>query len=82
MVVILYYETHDIIRTYYSDERGHIQHYSVGNEKFFCIVAMRGYGLYVSEPIFVTSEIEDEYAGIVGLYLSRILSIVNRFVFG
>lgn len=71
MVIILDYETHEIIRTYYSDERGRIQHYSMGNENFFCVVALPEYELYVSEPVFVSPEFEDEYSGIVGLYLSK-----------
>lgn len=71
MVIILDYETHDIIRTYYSDTRGCIKHYSMGNEKIFCVVALPGYGLYVSEPIFVAPEIEDKFSGRVGLYLSK-----------
>lgn len=63
IVIFLDYETDNIIYTLISNEDGDVEYFPTNKRKFYYIVASSEYELYISEPIQLSEEYSQPYAG-------------------
>ncbi len=70
-VFILDEQDNHVIASCTSNEKGDVTHYAGKGDRFYCAAIAPDYELYVSPTILVTGNTENDYSGLVGLYLKK-----------
>ncbi len=70
-VILIDYETDNIIYSYDSNTSGSVTHFAQDGDRFYCVVITPEYNLYVSQPIFVVGKKDNKYEGLVSLCLKK-----------